>query len=195
MNSDITQLKFHNVIDSCSVWNILLSPTIYQASMTAGCFFIMTEYVAYECLYKKRTSGFNLEYINKLEREISKQKFTTHSITIDDLQDIEILNNRKKLGKGELSAIVFAQKTRQAFLTDDKKARKLGIDVLGKENVQTTPHLVGYCFYKRYLLDTDYSTLINEHTSTLKGSWGNLSNFFKEVYEHSLQIHLMERKF
>jgi len=108
----------------------------------------MTGYVAYECLYKKRKLGLNTTSIERLEKEIKAGKFTTYNITIDDLQDIEILNNRKRLGKGELSAIVFAQKTRQAFLTDDKKARKLGNDVLGSENVQTTPHLVGYCFYK-----------------------------------------------
>jgi len=193
MNSNITQFKLYNVIDSCSVWNILLSPTIYQASLTAGCFYIMTDYVAYECLHKKRKEGLNGNSIEKLEKEIKSGKFTKYNITIDDLQDIEILNNRKKLGKGELSAIVFAQKTRQAFLTDDKKARKLGNDVLGSESVQTTPHLVGYCFYKRHLLDADFGTLIREHTSTLRGSWGNLSQHFQEAYEYSLKIHLMEK--
>lgn len=194
MNSNITQFKLYNVIDSCSVWNILLSPIIYQASLTAGCFYIMTGYVAYECLHKKRKLGLNTTSIERLEKEIKAGKFTTYNITIDDLQDIEILNNRKRLGKGELSAIVFAQKTRQAFLTDDKKARKLGNGVLGSENVQTTPHLVGYCFYKRHLLDGDFNILIQEHTSTLNGSWGNLSPYFQEAYEYSLKIRLMEKK-
>jgi hypothetical protein len=193
MNSDITQLKLYNVIDSCSIWNILLSPTIYKASIQAGCYYSLTNYVKYECLVKKRVNARDLGAVNKLHNEILKEKFVSCDITIEDLQEMEILQNRKKLGKGELSSIVFAKKAKLAFMTDDKKARKLGNEVLGKEYVQTTPHLVGYCFYKRYLLDGDYADLLTEHTSTLRGSWGDLSTFFKIAYETSLKIHLMER--
>lgn len=194
MNSDITQLKLYNVIDSCSVWNILLSPTIYQASIDAGCYYSVTNYVKYECLVKRRDIQRDNLAINKLEREISLKRFTTCDISIEDLQEMEILENRKRLGKGELSSIVFARKARLAFMTDDKKARKLGNDVLGKEYVQTTPHLVGFCFYKRYLLDGDFPKLIEEHNATSKGSWGDLSIYFAEVYEASHRIRLMEKK-
>ncbi|HWV66724.1 hypothetical protein, partial [Chitinophaga sp.] len=126
--------------------------------------------------------------------EIATQRFTNCDITIDDLQEIEILQNRKNLGKGELSSIVFAKKTRQAFLTDDKKARVLAQKVLGNEFVQTTPHLVGFCFYKRYLVDSDFNLLIAEHQASLTSSWGDLSRFFKEAYEESLRIGLIERQ-
>ena len=61
-----------------------------------------------------------------MQKEISQKRFTAYNITIDDLQEIDVLNSRKKLGKGELSSIVFAKKTRQAFLTDNTRARKLG---------------------------------------------------------------------
>jgi hypothetical protein len=115
------------------------------------------------------------------------------NITIDVLQEIGILENRKNLGKGELSSIVFAKKTKQAFLTDDKKARTLAKEVLGSEFVQTTPHLVGFCFYKRHLLDSDFNSLIAEHQVSLTSSWGDLSHFFQEAYEESLRIGLMER--
>lgn len=195
MNSDITQLKLYNVIDSCSIWNILLSPTIYQASIVAGCYYSFTTYVKYECLIKKRIVSRNHTEVDKLQKEIDNNRFVSCDITIEDLQEMEILESRKRLGKGELSSIVFAKKARLAFMTDDKKARKLGNDVLGKEYVQTTPHLVGYCFYKRHLLDGDYANLITEHTSTLRGSWGDLSPFFKIAYETSLQIHLMQRNY
>lgn len=195
MNSDITQLKLYNVIDSCSVWNILLSPTIYQASLQAGCDYSFTNYVKYECLVKRRDNRRENTSIQKLQGEISKNRFTTCDISIDDLQEMEILENRKRLGKGELSSIVFAKKAKLAFMTDDKKARKLGNEVLGIDYVQTTPHLVGFCFYKRILLDGDFEILIKEHTSTLRGSWGDLTQFFKLAYEQSLQIHLMQRKF
>lgn len=194
MTFDITKLFLYNVIDSCSVWNILSSPIIYQSSIQAGCYFALTNYVSYECLYKKRKEKHDAAIITKLEKEIATRRFMNCNITIDDLQEIKILENRKNLGKGELSSIVFAKKTRQAFLTDDKKARALAKEVLGSEFVQTTPQLVGFCFYKRHLLDGDFNTLIAEHKASLTSSWGDLSRFFKEVYEESLRIRLMERQ-
>jgi hypothetical protein len=194
MNSDITKLILFNVIDSCAVWNILSSPIIYRASTQAGCYYAFTNYVGYECLYKKRKEKKDYDTIVKLEKEIGLKRFTRCDIAIEDLQEIEILENRKRLGKGELSSIVFAKKTRQAFLTDDKKARMLGKEVLGNEFVQTTPHLVGFCFYKRYLVDSDFSALIAEHQMSLSSGWGDLSRFFTEVYEESLRIVLLERK-
>lgn len=193
MNSDITKLVPFNVIDSCSVWNILSSPIIYQASIQAGCYYALTNYVNYECLFKKRKVKQDVIITTKLEKEIAGKRFMYCNITIDDLQEIGVLESRKNLGKGELSSIVFAKKTRQAFLTDDKKARALAKEVLGSELVQTTPHLVGFCFYKRHLLDTDFNTLIAEHRASLTSNWGDLSVFFKEVYEESLRIGLLER--
>jgi len=193
MNFDITKLFLFNVTDSCSVWNILCSPIIFQASIQAGCYFALTNYVSYECLYKKRNiNNDNSLLTAKLKFEISLGRFKNCDISIDDLQEIEILENRKRLGKGELSSIVFAKKTKQAFLTDDRKARMLAREVLGNEYVQTTPHLVGYCFYKRYLLDGDFSSLITEHKNVLKTNWGDLSSFFQEVYQESMRIRLLE---
>lgn len=192
MTSDITKLHLYNVIDSCSIWNILLTNLIYNASIEAGCYYSFTNYVEYECLHKKRSSDRDENVINKLKNEIANQKFKICSITIDDLQEIEILENRKRLGKGELSSIVFAKKTNQAFITDDKKARELGKIVLGNSLVQTTPHLVGYFFYKRLLLDGDFASLIEQHKSTLSGKWGDLSEYFKKAYEESLKIKLLE---
>ena len=195
MNSNITKLTLFNVIDSCSVWNILSSRLIFRASVEAGCYFSLTNYVSYECLFKKRKKEVEESIISSLKREIETKRFMNCNITIDDLQEISILENRKKLGKGELSSIVFAKKTRQAFLTDDRKARNLAIQVLGSEFVQTTPHLVGFCFYKRYLTDSDINILIAEHQTSLTSSWGDLSRFFREAYEESLKIGLLETHF
>jgi len=194
MNSDITKLYLYNVVDSCAIWNILSSPLIYQASLQAGCYYAFTNYVGYECLYKKRKLKNDRSLVLRLQQELAGNRFMRCDITIDDLQEIEILENRKRLGKGELSSIVFAKKTRQAFLTDDKKARNLGKSVLGNEFVQTTPHLVGYCFYKRHLLDSDFPEVITQHKTSLSGNWGDLSAFFEEAYIESLRIALMERQ-
>lgn len=194
MNSNISKFNLHNVIDACAIWNILSSPLIYNASLEAGCFYAFTKYVGYECLHKKRKFKNDQHLILKLKKELIHERFKSCDITIDDLQEVEILENRKRLGKGELSSIVFAKKTRQAFLTDDKKARTLGKSVLGNEFVQTTPHLVGYCFYKRYLLDGDFLEIIADHKASLSSGWGNLSDYFKKAYEESMRITLMERQ-
>jgi len=193
MNSDITKLILFNVTDTCSVWNIISSPIIFQATVQAGCYFALTNYVTYECLYKKRKRNYDNLLITKLKTEISSGRFKNCDISIDDLQELKILENRKKVGKGELSSIVFAKKTRQAFLTDDRKARSLGVEVLGNEYIQTTPHLVGFFFYKRYLVDAEYSVLIAEHKNSLKGAWGDLSEFYLKAYNESMRIRLMEQ--
>lgn len=194
MNSDLTRFERFNVIDSCSIWNILSSSVIYNASLEAGCFYSFTNFVKYECLYKRGKQDRDGELLDKLSKEIKNEKFKVCAITIDDLQEIDILENRKRLGKGELSSIVFAKKTNQAFLTDDKKARSLAISILGKSKVQTTPHLVGFCFYKRHLLDGDFASVVSQHLASLKGTWGDLSIYFKDVYEESLRIKLLEKK-
>ncbi len=191
MNSDITKFYTLNVIDSCSVWNILSIPIVYNASLIAGCFYSFTNYVHYECLKKTGSKPRNANLCSELKREIAKNNFKVCDITIEDLQEMEILEARKKLGKGELSSIVFAKKTNQVFLTDDKKARNLAKEVLGKDRVQTTPHLVGYCFFQRILLDGDYPSIIADHKASLTSNWGDLEIYFKEAYEESLKIKLM----
>ncbi|MDF5724128.1 MAG: XRE family transcriptional regulator, partial [Rhizonema sp. PD37] len=70
--------------------------------------------------------------------------------------DVEILQKRMNLSKGELTSIVFAKKTRQAFLTDDQKARKLASKVMQSDQVQTMPHLLGWLFFVSYLNDNDF---------------------------------------
>ncbi len=138
----------YNVIDTCSIWNIICSSPFYSATLIANCEFICTGFVFYECLVKKRANESNSDNVLQgiLTKEIDKGKFPIHHISIEDLQEIEILENRKKLSKGELSSIVFAKKIRQAFLTDDQGARKLAETILDKKMVQTTPQLFGWLF-------------------------------------------------
>lgn len=44
--------RFHavNVSDTCAVWNVLSSATLYSAAVAKGCTFCCTGFVAYECL-------------------------------------------------------------------------------------------------------------------------------------------------
>ena len=194
MQINLAEFSLINILDSCSVWNILSSTKIYITSLSAGCHFSFTKYVEYECLVKprKHPTANDAALRELLIKEIAKKKFQTHEISINDLQSVGLPEDRKRLGKGELSSIAFAKKTNQPFLTDDKAARTFAKKVLGTGQVQTTPHLVGHLFYKRHLLDGDLNVIVAEHNAYIASNWGRLDNFFKSVYEESLRIRLME---
>lgn len=191
MRIDIRSFKQLNIIDTCSVWNLLSSDKLYNMATIVGCYFSCTRYVIYECLYKSRT--VHKETDDKLRNKFSKQvdKFSSpsYSIGIDDLQSIMNLEQRKALSKGELSSIVFAQKTRQAFLTDDQKARKLSEFYIGAKNTQTIPHLFGWLSYTGKILDSDKIEIIREH----ENNGGQLSKFFDEVFNKAKELILSER--
>jgi len=65
---DITTYHKLNVIDTCSIWNIISCPRIYSATIDALCYFSFTEYVHYECLFKKRSNSTPKELQNKLKK-------------------------------------------------------------------------------------------------------------------------------
>ncbi|WP_436491559.1 hypothetical protein [Chitinophaga sp. ARDCPP14] len=189
MEIDIKNFNTINVVDCCSVWNILSSSLLFAASQEAKCFFSITKYVEYECLTKTRKTQKNEDEIlqNKLKEQLKKSSIQTFSLSISDLQEVELLRERKKLGLGELSSIAFAKRTKQAIITDDQKARKLSKEVLGLNNTQTTPHLFGWLLYYQHLSDSDLPLIIKEHN--LYG--GPLELLFNEVYLHCLHIRLM----
>lgn len=191
MNIDITEFNKINVIDTCAIDNLLSSATLYRAAKSSNCNFCYTKFVEYEMLYKSRKNlnEKSQELQNKLIAETKAKRFECHSLSIDDLQEIEILEQRKRLGGGELSSIAFAKKINQCFMTDDSKARKLGISVLGNKKVQTTPHLIGWLFYIRELIDSDFSIIITEHQAYNRP----LSKYFEEAYHESLRIISMNK--
>lgn len=178
--------SFHriNVADTCSVWNVLSSIRLYAAAREANCEFCITAFVHYECLVKPRTnpSSADLELRERLKHEQQRGRFQSHSCTINDLQAIADLENRKRLGKGELSSIAFAMSIRQAFITDDKKARKLSVAV-GNTLTQTTPHLHSWLIFKNLLTDSDHSTVTSQHQSM----GGTLGPHFNTAYDLALQ--------
>ena len=174
----------YNMIDTCAVWNVLSSKRLHEGAISAGCIFSCTRFVIYECLEKRRKvpSRYDLELQRRLTEERKNNRFQTYSIEIEDLQEIDILERRKKLGKGELSSIVFAKRTHQAFLTDDQKARKLALEVM-PGYVQTTPHLFGWLLYEGILKDSDKDPIIAEHDALNLP----LSKYFEEVSETALR--------
>lgn len=189
INVNVSLFHQYNVTDTCAVWNVLSSRVLYSTASSTGCIFCITQYVMYECLHKGRkltNHGPTLQ--NRLRQEQSKGNFSTYSLSIEDLQEVGILEKRRNLSKGELSSIVLAKKINQAFLTDDQKARKLAGEFLGKL-VQTTPHLLGWLFFIGRLTDGDKQIIIDEH----KNLGGLLEIYFEEIYQESLRCQLMQR--
>lgn len=200
MATKLNPSQFHpyNVVDTCSIWNILSSKRLYEASISplAKCNFCCTNFVYYECMVKPRDNktpeALELQERLLAERE-RREQFKDYHLDIEDLQKVEVLEKRKNLGKGELTSIIFAKKTRQAFLTDDKGARELAEQVITDGRVQTTPHLLGWLFYKNILADSDNASIIEEHSKFRREKRGNLSRFFTEMYERAYEYQLMNR--
>ncbi len=177
---------FHpiNVTDTCSVWNVLSSVTLYRAALAAQCHFCVTGFVNYECLIKPRSlpTDVTRELQHRLEAARCAGQFEVHSCNLDDLQIISMLEGRKRLGKGELSSIAFAMGRGLAVLTDDQGARKLS-SAAGNHPTQTTPHLHSWLVFTRKLDDSDHSNVLSQHLQME----GSLARHLQDAYFLALQ--------
>lgn len=189
MDIDVSRLHLLNVSDTCSVWNVLSSTTLYRCALLAKVHFICPTFVVYECLYKPRSaiSTADTELRRRLVCARNQGRFQSCELSIDDLQTIHMLEQRKHLGKGELAALAVAQKIGQACLTDDQKARRLGHEFLGRDRVQTTPHLLGWLVFEMKIGDTDIETVVTEH----REMDGPLAKYFREVHVEGCRCRLM----
>ena len=127
----------------------------------------------------------------RLTRERDLGNFAELHLTLDQLEDISLLEKRRKLGKGELSTIAVARNHRQAVLTDDQKARRLAEEFCERGMVQTTPHLLGWLFFTTELLDSDLKVIVNEHEQVD----GPLAKYFDEMYRRALERRAMDANF
>lgn len=180
-----------NVTDCCALWNLLSSELLFHAARRANFYFCITHFVFYEALLKKRSCVNEKEQrlIARLKKALSLKDVEAFHLSIDDLQEVDIIEKRRQLGKGEISSIAFAKRTRQAFMTDDKKARKLAHEILGEQNVQTVPHLVGWLFYSGNLTDGDKTVLLAQHEEMERP----LKQYFEEMYQKAMEKRLAER--
>ena len=178
-----------NVADTCSIWNIVSSGVLLNAAKSAKCTFCCTAFVHYECFDKPRKSISKKEeeLQLRLKREQSMGQFSVYHLDLDDLLDVEVLRERMNLGKGELSSIAFARRTRQGFLTDDQGARTLAEAALTEGHVQTTPQLFGWLIYERFLTDGDKELVIDQHVDFNRP----LKKYFEAMYERALEQRLM----
>ena len=186
MKINITTCHKVNVADSCALWNILSSQIFYAVLADQRFEFSCTDFVIYECLHRARSvvTAHDEQIKRRLKKLIDGKKITAHKLTIEDLQDEQVLANRRSLGRGELSSIAFAKKTHLCFLTDDQKARKIAGEILGSDKVQTTPLLLVWLLYMGFLTDGDLEPVIKEHLEAVRP----LEAYFRAVHRESWRI-------
>ncbi len=185
----LTQFHRHNVTDTCAVWNLLASKVFYHTAVAVGCDFCCTQFVVYECLYKRRSTPLTPQEHELRERfryERDRRAIVEYRIAIQDLQTVELLSNRMRISKGELSSIAFAVQIRQAFLSDDKGALKLALTALDSVMVQTTSHLFGWLFYQNHLADHQKEQVISE----LEEHGRNMRSHYEDAYNRALELRL-----
>lgn len=176
-----------NVADTCTVWNVIASRRLLNAAHAAGCAFCITPFVKYEALSRPRSnpSAIELGMQESLRREMQRGRFQAHPCTLQDLQDVELLEQRRRLGKGELSTLALAMRMRQGFITDDDKATKLAA-VVKHSPIQSTPHLLGWLIYTTQLADGEKDTIIAD----LMAAGRNLRDRLEDAYMHALACRL-----
>lgn len=189
MTLNVSIFEKNVVVDTCSVWNVLSSSALHYNSLAVGCCFSITSFVLYECLHKPRKSERTADAELKRRLVIAREKgqFVSYALDVEDLQDVALLEQRMKLSKGELAAIAFARKTRQAFLTDDQGARTLAATAMDQRLVQTTPQLLGWLVFSGYISDSDIDGIIKEHESLGRP----LRSFFRNMYEEGMRCRAM----
>jgi hypothetical protein len=180
--NDVTSFQKLNVADTCSLWNLMASRLLYVRSRQAGVSLCCTQFVLYECLFKPGQPRPEREELQKrLRPKLDDGSISSHSIEIEDLQDVDILRNRRRLSIGELSSIVFARKTAQALLTDDGGAQKLARTVLSDGYLQTVPHLCGWLYFNSLLGDGDKDQIAAELASLGRGLNPHLDYYHTEA--------------
>jgi hypothetical protein len=186
--TDFSKFRLSNVGDTCSIWNMLSSRLLWSTARGTGVTICCTYFVKYECLYKPgQVRPERKEMQERVRREIERGNLICCNIELEDLQDIQLLATRKKVSTGELSSMVFAKRTAQAFLSDDGKARKLAATIMEKDFIQSTPHLVGWLYFLWKLQDSDKDQI----TSDLQQLNRSLHPHLNNAYEEACRCRLM----
>ncbi len=165
MSIDPSVFHKYNVADSCAIWNILSSSKLWSTSRFVGCTYCCTEFVHYECLVKRRSDPQegDQEIMGRFRKCLDMKHMERHCISLEDLQDVSQLQERKRVSLGEISTMLFAQRRCLAFLTDDQKARKLACTLTPAPPVQTTPHLLAWLFFRGSIGVEEVDVIVSQH--------------------------------
>ncbi|WP_163865071.1 hypothetical protein [Myxococcus eversor] len=175
-----------NIIDTCAIWNLLSSETLFHRSRACKHTYITTPTVLYECLIKPRTPPITQAketLRSRLQAHLRTGELTELKISIDDLHEVSQLSSR--LGQGELSCAAAARKIHQAVMTDNRRDFR-AIESLIDGRLQTTPRLLGWLVLNNHLGDTEVQTVISEH----KELEGSLHGVYLIAYHEALEIRL-----
>lgn len=193
MSEELIIFNKDNVIDTCSIWNLLYSTKLYGISLEYFNSIVITDYVRYEALLKvwngMKKKAFESELKKRLAKELKNNNIIVYNISVEELQDPQVLKDRKKFGKGEISCIVFAKNKNISFITDDQGARKYSKTILGNNRVRTIPHLVGFLFFISLISDSDISEIIIDH----KRFKSDIVEYIKTCYETSMKLKINSR--
>ena len=161
--SYLAVFNLYNVVDTCSLWNLLGSPLLYRVARTVKISICSTRFVRYECLFKPGAhdpSRITLQ--GRLRSCTQNKEIDFCDIELEDLQEVASLEKRLAISKGELSSIAFAKRTGQAFLSDDRQAKRLAKSVLPETAIQDIPHLCGWLCINDFLHESDQDTIRGE---------------------------------
>jgi len=179
----------HNMIDTCSIWNMISSSILYTKSKAAGIIYYATEFVIYECIHKPRKTATDtdIELMRRFSSMLKMNDFYRMKISIQDIQDFEKTYNTKGIGKGEMSCIILAQKYKQSIITDDQDARKIAENIIPREFVQTIPRLVGHLVFCGHIIDSDISDILDAHSAFNRNLEPHLTRCFHLALEQRLR--------
>lgn len=177
--------------DSCTVQNLLSSETLHAACRRHEIHFALTKYCLYECLDKPRKvpKAGDIAIRARLRSARSEGLFQEHHLAVEDLQEVEVLRLRRKVGAGELSTIALAKRFGIGVQTDDDGAEKLAAEVLPLEKVQTTPHVLGWLLFEGHLGDHQVGMVVDEHLAV----GGTIAGRFRAAHEEACRVRLLSQ--
>jgi len=151
--------------------------------------FAVTKYCLYECLDKprKKPKDGDFKIRQRLRDARAKGSFGEHALSVEDLQEVALLQLRKRVGAGELSTIALAKRFGIGMQTDDDRAEKFAAEILGDSRVQTTPHILGWMFFHGLLADHQLGVVVEEHLEV----GGSLRERFEEAHVEACRARLL----
>ncbi|WNG50898.1 hypothetical protein F0U60_47300 [Archangium minus] len=178
-----------NVIDTCALWNLLSSETLFRRSRACKHTYITTQTVLYECFIKPRSTPATPAQSalqDRLNSHLETGAIGKIPISIDDLHEVSKLSN--KLGQGELSCAAAARKISKAVMTDNKRDF-LAIASLVDGRLQTTPRLLGWLVLRDFLGDAEVGVIIAEH----EAFDGPLGKWYQKAYLEACEKRLKDK--
>ena len=184
-----------NVTDTCAIWHVVGSVTLFKAARESGLSFIITNTVYYECFVKYKSTAPSPEHEElrvRLRENIHRGDVSRIELTIDDLQELIGVARRlgfdKRLGCGEMASVALARHLRQAVLTDNK--RDFGaIKELVDGRLQTTPRLLGWLCLDGGLTDGEVKDVIEQH----RASGGQMAEVYERAHYEACEKRLMQQ--